>query len=237
MASTSLTFRCPTEVLEAIDNLGKERYPAANTKHGCDRSKTLIDIMRAGIEALNDGSVVLPPPEFVRQQPDDVRQNLSDSSLEARITEIVQRQTEPLFAEKFSALEERLGKLSAANDGGGDESLRQQLKQTEEHLAEVTRARDELKQQLATLTANRSPRAAELASRQQLQAELDRTREELALLKENPPTDNTQQPAVELKLPSPADLLNQLKKANGKKFTANLTDVEKILESLGGEES
>jgi hypothetical protein len=69
--------------------------------------------MRAGIEALNDGSVVLPPPEFVRQQPDDVRQSLSDSSLEARITEIVQRQTEPLFAEKFSALEERLEKLSA----------------------------------------------------------------------------------------------------------------------------
>jgi hypothetical protein len=122
MASTSLTFRCPDEVLEAIDNLGKERYPAANTKHGCDRSKTLIDIMRAGIEALNDGSVVLPPPEFVRQQPFDVRQNLSDSSLEARITEIVQRQTEPLFAEKFSALEERLEKLSAARDGGGDES-------------------------------------------------------------------------------------------------------------------
>jgi chromosome segregation ATPase len=237
MASTSLTFRCPDEVLEAIDNLGKERYPAANTKHGCDRSKTLIDIMRAGIEALSDGSVVLPAPAEVRQQPSYVRQILSDSSLEARITEIVQRQTEPLFAEKFSALEERLGKLSAANDGGGDESLRQQLKQTEEHLAEVTRDRDELKQQLATLTAFRAQLAAELASRQQLQAELVSTREELALLKENPPTDNTQQPAVELKLPSPADLLNQLKKANGKKFTANLTDVEKILESLGGEES
>jgi hypothetical protein len=115
---------------------------------------------------------------------------------------------------------------------------RQQLKQTEEHLAEVTRdRRDELKQQLATLTANRSQLAAELASRQQLQAELVSTREELALLKENPPTDNTQQPAVELKLPSPADLLNLLKKANGKKFTASLTDVEKILESLRGEES
>ena len=112
MASTSLTFRCPDEVLAAIDNLGKERYPAANTKHGCDRSKTLIDIMRAGIEALNDGSVVLPAPEEVRQ-PFDVRQNMSDSVLEARITEIVQRQTEPLFAEKFSALEERLEKLSA----------------------------------------------------------------------------------------------------------------------------
>ncbi|MEG4281078.1 hypothetical protein QUA62_26985 [Microcoleus sp. MON1_C1] len=96
MASTSLTFRCPDEMLEAIDNLGKERYPAANTKHGCDRSKTLIDIMRAGIEALSDGSVVLPAPAEVRQHPSEVRQNLSDSLLEARITEIVERKTERL---------------------------------------------------------------------------------------------------------------------------------------------
>jgi hypothetical protein len=89
MASTSLTFRCPGEVLEAIDNLGKERYPAANTKHGCDRSKTLIDIMRAGIEALNDGSIVLPAPATTeaRQQPSDVRQKLLDS-LEQRMTEL-----------------------------------------------------------------------------------------------------------------------------------------------------
>jgi hypothetical protein len=84
MASTSLTFRCPDEVLEAIDNLGKERYPAANTKHGCDRSKTLIDIMRAGIEALNDSSVVLPAPAEVRQLSSDVRQELLDS-LEQRM--------------------------------------------------------------------------------------------------------------------------------------------------------
>jgi hypothetical protein len=84
MASTSLTFRCPDEVLEAIDNLGKKRYPATNTKHGCDRSKTLIDIMRAGIEALNDGSVVLLAPAFVRQKSADVRQELLDS-LEQRM--------------------------------------------------------------------------------------------------------------------------------------------------------
>jgi len=114
MASTSLTFRCPDEVLEAIDNLGKERYPAANTKHGCDRSKTLIDIMRAGIEALSDGSVVLPAPAEVRQQPDDVRQSLSDSSLEARITEIVQRQTEPLRAALKAELKAELLGESAA---------------------------------------------------------------------------------------------------------------------------
>jgi len=108
-----LNFRCPTSVLEAIDSLGKERYPA-NTKHGCDRSKTLIDIMRAGIEALNDGSVVLPPPEFVRQQPDDVRQNLSDSLLDARITEIIERKTEPLRAALKAELKAELLGESAA---------------------------------------------------------------------------------------------------------------------------
>jgi hypothetical protein len=93
-----LNFRCPSSVLEVIDNLGKERYPA-NTKHGCDRSKTLMDIVRAGIEALSDGSVVLLAPAKVRQQPDDVRQNLSDSLLEARITEMLTCKTEPILAE------------------------------------------------------------------------------------------------------------------------------------------
>jgi hypothetical protein len=101
-------------VLEAIDNLGKERYPVANTKHGCDRSKTLIDIMRAGIEALSDGSVVLPAPAEVRQQSSYVRQDLSDSVLEARITEIVERKTEPLRAALKAELKaELLGEAAA----------------------------------------------------------------------------------------------------------------------------
>ena len=97
----------------------------------------------------------------------------------------------------------------------------------DQQLEEVTRDRDELKQQVETLSADR----------QQLQTELASTREELAKLKENPPPATAQNPAAEVKLPDAADLLNQLKKANGKKFTASLTDVEKILESLGGEES
>lgn len=103
----------------------------------------------------------------------------------------------------------------------------------------------ELQAQLATLTADRaasqaelrSQLAAERTSRQQLQTELAEPREELAKLKENPPPATAQNPAAEVKLPDAADLLNQLKKANGKKFTASLQDVEKILESLGVEES
>jgi uncharacterized coiled-coil DUF342 family protein len=97
----------------------------------------------------------------------------------------------------------------------------------DQQLEEVTRDRDELKQQVETLSA----------VSQQLQTELASTREELAKLKENPPPATAQNPAAEVKLPDAADLLNQLKKANGKKFTASLQDVEKILESLGVEES
>jgi hypothetical protein len=67
-----------------------------------------MDIVRAGIEALSDGSVVLPPE--VRQQPSDVRHNLSDSLLEERITEIVLRQTEQAKAELRAEL---LGELAA----------------------------------------------------------------------------------------------------------------------------
>jgi hypothetical protein len=58
-----------------------------------------MDIVRAGIEALSDGSVVLPAPTEVRQQPNEVRQNLSDSLLDARITEMLSRKTEPILAE------------------------------------------------------------------------------------------------------------------------------------------
>jgi outer membrane protein TolC len=64
-----------------------------------------------------------------------------------------------------------------------------------------------------------------------VEAELASTREELAELKRNPPTDNTQQPAAELKLPSPADLLNRLK-ARRKKSKADLADIEAILELI-----
>jgi hypothetical protein len=57
-----------------------------------------MDIVRAGIQALSDGSVVLLAPAEVRQQPSDVRHKLSDN-WEARITEMLTRKTEPILAE------------------------------------------------------------------------------------------------------------------------------------------
>ncbi len=71
MANKLLNFRCPSELLGAIDKIGAVYYPADNDS-GCDRSKTLIDILVAGVEALTNGEVVLPPPTAVKQ---DVRQS------------------------------------------------------------------------------------------------------------------------------------------------------------------
>jgi hypothetical protein len=90
---TMLNFRCPAELLDAIDTLGQERHPSETTKHGCDRTKTLLDILRAGIEALSNGSVVLP---------------MSDKTIRHSKTENVID-----IEARFAAIEERLGKLRA----------------------------------------------------------------------------------------------------------------------------
>jgi hypothetical protein len=91
-----LNFRCPAELLEAIDTLGQERHPSETTKHGCDRTKTLLDIVRAGIETLSEGLAVLPVLDnFVRRRKtDDV------IDIESR----------------FAAIEQRLGKIEGLSD-------------------------------------------------------------------------------------------------------------------------
>jgi hypothetical protein len=57
-----------------------------------------MEIVRAGIEALSNGSVVLPAPAEVRQSANDVRLFLSDN-WEERITQIIESKTEPLRTE------------------------------------------------------------------------------------------------------------------------------------------
>jgi hypothetical protein len=90
-----LNFRCPLELLEAIDSIGKERYPVSND-NGCDRSKTLLDIIQAGIAALTNGDVVV-----------DVKQpsktSKTDLDLEA-IEELVKK----LIAENPPIIQSRL---------------------------------------------------------------------------------------------------------------------------------
>lgn len=104
----------------------------------------------------------------------------------------------------------------SAADRPNDEALRQQLKQTQEQLEEVMRDRDELKQQVETLTADR----------RQLQTELDRTREDLSDLKQNLASGS--------ELPEKAgELLNLFKSLlppKAKLPNGTISKIEKILE-------
>jgi len=84
-----LNFRCPLDVLEAIDTVGRERYPAEN-ENGCDRSKTLLELIQLGIQAIDRGDV-LPVSKT--------------SDVDEAITKLAQRVAE---------VEARLGKLKVA---------------------------------------------------------------------------------------------------------------------------
>jgi hypothetical protein len=90
---TMLNFRCPAELLDIIDALGQKRYPSETAKHGCDRTKTLLDILRAGIEALSNGSIVLPTSD------NKVRHSKTEYAIDIEA--------------RLAAIEERLGKLRA----------------------------------------------------------------------------------------------------------------------------
>jgi hypothetical protein len=90
---TMLNFRCPADLLNIIDALGQKLYPSETAKHGCDRTKTLLDILRAGIEALSNGSVVLPTSD------NSVRHSNTENAIDIEA--------------RFAAIEERLGKLRA----------------------------------------------------------------------------------------------------------------------------
>jgi len=102
----SITFRCDADILEALDNLGRERYHA-KTPHRYDHSKILMDILRLNIEALPDGSIVLPGTVEVRQPASD--------NLEERITEIIKASgaIEQIRAEVKADLRAELGKWSS----------------------------------------------------------------------------------------------------------------------------
>ncbi len=91
-----LNFRCPGELLDAIDTLGQKCHPSETTKHGCNRTKTLLDIVRAGIEALSEGLAVLPLLDK------DVRRRKTDDVID--------------IESRFAAIEQRLGKIEGLND-------------------------------------------------------------------------------------------------------------------------
>jgi hypothetical protein len=104
-----ITFRCDADLLEALDNLGRERYHA-KTPHGYDRSKILVDILRLNTEALYDGSIVLPGSVEVRHSASD--------DLEERITEIIKESgaIKQIKVEVKAELRAELGEVTVARD-------------------------------------------------------------------------------------------------------------------------
>lgn len=109
---TMLNFRCPNDLLEAIDTLGRERYPADN-KNGCDRSKTLMDIIQAGIQALSDGSVDIPVSKTdSKTDGKTVDTTEVEAIVENRLTAAMGVLQARLEAQ-LEAFEQRLGKLKA----------------------------------------------------------------------------------------------------------------------------
>ena len=101
---TMLNFRCPNDLLEAIDQIGRQRYPADN-KSGCDRSKTLMDIVQAGIQALSDGTVEIPVSKTSKTDSKTV-----DSTEVEAIVEAVKKELDTMLDEKLA---QRLGKEKA----------------------------------------------------------------------------------------------------------------------------
>jgi chromosome segregation ATPase len=120
------------------------------------------------------------------------------------------------------------------------ETAKGQLAERDAELAEVQADRDELRSQLATVQAEKKALQKDLAisTREYIRGiqESGRLKQELAQLKKEAKeaAEQEQNPAPAIKLPSPADLLNQLK-SKRKKSTASLADVEKILEIIEGD--
>jgi hypothetical protein len=123
---TMLNFRCPADLLEAIDAIGQERYPSDTAKHGCDRTKTLLDIVRAGIEALSKGETVLQVVDINEEtvlQVVDINEETVLQVADANQKTVLQTSADNVRQSKtsnaidiearFAAIEERLGKLRA----------------------------------------------------------------------------------------------------------------------------
>ena len=86
--STTLSFRCPHDMLEVIDSIGRQNYPTeknSKTNSGCDRSKTLFHIIQAGIAAITDGSIQIE----VRQSKTDSKTFIDQGELEELVKKLI----------------------------------------------------------------------------------------------------------------------------------------------------
>ena len=124
--------------------------------------------------------------------------------------------------ERLTKLEERLGKIEGLSDGGGDESLSQELEEARGNYAKLlessTHITNKLWQEVQEL---RSQLETERADREKIEAELS-----------EPKQNSAPAATVSEKLtPDAATILSQLR-ARRKKSKTDLADLEAILEIL-----
>jgi ABC-type transporter Mla subunit MlaD len=124
--------------------------------------------------------------------------------------------------ERLTKLEERLGKIEGLSDGGGDESLSQELEEARGNYAKLlessTHVTNKLRQEVQEL---RSQLETERADRREIEVELSELKQNFA---------PAATPSEKL-TPDAATILSQLR-ARRKKSKTDLADLEAILEIL-----
>lgn len=109
MANKLLNFRCPPELLEAIEALGVQRYPTEND-NGYDRTKTLLDVIEAGIQALEDGSIEIPISKTERKT--DGKTSIDQEEIKGAIRDELVPEFNEMLSTLRSEFEQRLGEYN-----------------------------------------------------------------------------------------------------------------------------
>lgn len=105
-ANKLINFRCPDDLLAAIEAYGREHYPTAPNNRGSvdyDQSKAIRDILISGVESLTNGEVK------IERKVDKPKSNYAE--LLDRITKLEAQQaptTDPGIEARLSAMEAAL---------------------------------------------------------------------------------------------------------------------------------
>lgn len=165
--TTTISFRCPSDILEAIDAIGRKHYPKdKNSKTGseCDRTKTLFHIIQAGIAALTDGDIqiaVRQPSKTdsntgINQQEleDFVKKLISDNQvIQSGNTDNVRQY------ENIDIVNTIQTEIKSSLDNGGliGEAIANAYENMMGNLNQLVNDIAFLKSQLSTITNNQSP--------------------------------------------------------------------------------
>lgn len=98
--TTPITFRCPNALLEAIDRIGRDRYPRSErgVTIDYDRTAAILDIINAGITAIEGGLIPQLGERGVSEQHslDSVRQ-LIQEELEGLFPSLLEKHVEAVL--------------------------------------------------------------------------------------------------------------------------------------------